>query len=301
IDHWRLEYDPVHQTIYVMESNNGITYNRAFCWRITVNEWGEFSERHVGLGQFGEFEFGYIDRDGYQHVFEPGWRGREITPTPDLDYDLRVPLIQKTLPEPSTSCVSNSSGIALDVDDDMPNPPYMHWFVHTNMVRTTPVFTDLDSFIEFGYLVIPAQVPTARQQYEIQDLIIAHPRSAPEDALAPYAVWNPDFDVAAEDWLSSTDADEDWNTSTEPDEDWNSDYASLQANPFVMRIRSSPDGITFDQETPELARFALEGSRYTCLTAGRFHTIRVLAQEVGAMYHVTYMHATIEPKGEETP
>lgn len=302
LDYWRLEYDSIHQIVYVLESVNGESYTRAWAWQITTDKWGEYNEQFEGLGMFGPNHYGAIKRDGMIEVFDSSLRGRQGVPAAEDGLDLRKPRIEKHLPSPSSSVVSNNSSVFDEVVSDyvMPTPRACAWFQPTMLTPAPPTWNPLDSFIEIGYFRVPSQLPTSEQQFEIQALTLSHPRSAPPDAEHWSASWQPEFTIPTEDWAVSAEDDEDWNDEGEA-EDWDGIGTSLQVNPYEIEIHGSIDGITVDTIYPELSKFAVEGARYTGLSTGVLHSVRISALQQYATYHLSYARATIEPKGNDAP
>jgi hypothetical protein len=193
------------------------------------------------------------------------------------------------------------------VDEDWQNSPEG---VTINEDWNLPVSnTSDDDIIAFFTLCIVAAIDDSEEESESGDW---QEPGKNED-------WQLGFnDLTAEDWGDMSDDDsedymipsvyapftgnaaeyEDWNLLL-PDEDWNGVYSFLNEVNYGIEVLSSMNGYAYDLRIePSLAREWMNRDFYTCLTAGRFHALRLSASERFEKYHLTQVDVSINYYGQ---
>lgn len=93
------------------------------------------------------------------------------------------------------------------------------------------------------------------------------------------------------------DSTEDLGSETADDEDLNGAVIGLPEITYGIAVRSSQDGITFAEYTPDLQRFNTDVRQWGLSSSGNLHRLRLSAVDPWQYYHVRYLEATITYTG----
>ena len=92
------------------------------------------------------------------------------------------------------------------------------------------------------------------------------------------------------------DGVEDWN-ALDGAEDWSGPVSGLPRLTPRITLQSSDDGITFEEFTPQLARFNTAAWTYTQLSSGVHHRLRLEAIDPNEYFHIRFLDLTLNYVG----
>lgn len=294
---WRVEYDDARQQIFIMESNDLVTYTNCFVLYPTLNKWGIFSEKNYGILPLTNELYGYVDQKGFCHYFiDTINRGAD----PEVEEGLTriYPRIQHQQTVLSSSAVSTA--FAMNAVTLPARPMHTGWYdVGSDMPRAEGMI-GLDSIIQVGYFR-PADLTSAIDaNVEIQKFIFGSTETqSPEtqETMTSLTDWKADwFYVPMEDWNESGPS-EDWNTNGLA-EDW---MWSGSLRPKVnhnIEVYTSEDGITVDIREVSLSKFYTGAWKYASMTLGVMNMIQISAIDVNQYWHWKYMEFQMQYGGE---
>jgi hypothetical protein len=166
---WRLEYDIDRQIIYVMESNDGITFWRSFVLTPTRNKWGLLSRTVFGLLPFSEGRFGLVCSTHCARYFTDAYYGLS-DPDESAGCDRHYPRYEKGLSVPSTSAVARASTWDPTIPGTLLEIPAGDWYAPASRFPGERSITGLSSWIEFGYLAPENLSESIDVSLEIQEI-----------------------------------------------------------------------------------------------------------------------------------
>lgn len=179
---WRLEYDFSRQMIYVMESNDGLVYWRAFVLTPTRNKWGLFSKTHHGLVTYADDIYGFVGLDGLPRYFTDGLFELNC-PNNEIGANRFYPIFEKSATEQtkSSSMVFRSHDWDFQSAIERLNPQAAAWYLGTSVTPAPPSLGSLDSWIDVGFIRAPQLSDTVDSIPEIQEIKIGSVPSLPSE------------------------------------------------------------------------------------------------------------------------
>jgi len=222
---FRLEYDIEDETVYILESNNGATFQRAFVLRPTVDKWGLFNEETHGMGQWTQEDFGYVRHDGTVFKFDDSFF-RECDPEEVRGLDRQYPRLQKSMEIPSSTMSSRALTYDPELLDLITEPSRPAWYESETFTPAAPERGTMDSWIHVGYLLSNELNMSADAYAEFQEIVINTPNLQPPAGLTFETDYRADyFYPESEDWnyggtIIPSDIEVDWMTDS-GEEDWN--------------------------------------------------------------------------------
>lgn len=244
---FRVEYDFDTETVYVLESEGGPTFNRAFVLKPTLNKWGIFNVDSYGMGQLNNDDFGYVRHDGIPYIFRDVFF-REETPLPEAGLDRHKPRIQKQMIIPSSTAVSRALTWPNSAPEEIQNVSSPDWYAKEHFTPSAPYQQGMDSFIHVGYLRNNAMNMAADAYAEFNEISIHTVNMQPTVPVDFTTQWYEAFfypdgedwnytgtlvpEDVAEDWMS-LDGEDDW-LSAQGQEDW------LYESSYTLTVDPTP-------------------------------------------------------------
>lgn len=290
-------------------------YEQSWCLHIPTEKFGSFDKLHYGFGEFNlgintlfDFNFGYIDGDGFVHRFT-GEAFNENTTRPDdgyyyhSDFDMPARIEDGTIYAPSMMQMSAEeewyyagleSGI-YTISESFTSTEFQ------TMPDEQSSELDGGTYLARADLVMDAQISQmSASLYPLQ--------AAPLDAyillgtfrfsemrrdnelgeVLQLSVHNGPLAAQEEDWLESS-GEEDMVTSTMPDEDWGVGVES--GDLYIATLIGTNDGYTtFQNHENVLINIAPDTEKVKrfpgAATKGLFHLLRIEASEVSHTFHI---------------
>lgn len=148
---FRVDYDRADETVFISESENGVTFQRAFVLKPSIDKWGLFNVETHGLGQWTAEEFGYTRLDGKIFKFDDSLF-IEAEPNPVRGLDRHHPRLQKQMAIPSSTLVSRA--LTYDPTDlgAIGDVARAAWFADSEFNPSPPERGPMDSWVHIGYL-----------------------------------------------------------------------------------------------------------------------------------------------------
>lgn len=253
---FRVEYDLDAETVYVLESEGGHTFNRAFVLKPTLNKWGVFNVESYGMGQFNADDFGYVRHDGIPYVFRDVFF-REETPLPEAGLDRHKPRIQKQMLVPSSTAVSRALTWPNATPEEIQNVAAPGWYAKEHFISAAPRQGGMDSYIDIGYLRNQAMNMSADAYAEFTEISIHSIPMQPTIPVDFTTQWNEGFYYPeGEDWnytgtLTASDSSEDWLTADDAIEDWLTDGGQedwLYESIYTLNLDSGTEAEDWNEE-----------------------------------------------------
>lgn len=325
---FRMHHARDQQLLFFMVSlpSNHVLYEKSYCFHIPTQKCGSFDRLHYGFGElnlgtnsFYDYNFGYIDENGYFHRFTEETQN-EITSRPDdgyfyqVDFDMPSRRMDNTYfmttlmnisAEPEYLYVGKESGFYVYGDaasgeeilnnesEQLPsesgNPNLMKSLTTMGMncfqigVEKYPVQgAALDGSVTIGLF----RFKEMRNDDQLAEILGLTVHSGP-------------LGGTSEDWLVDS-GEEDYLTSTLSDEDWG--LGASSGDEYKATLIGTTDGVTtFLNHSNELENIIsgnVQRKQYPGkMTKGIFHHLKIDADEVGDTFHIKTIEMTGFPAG----